>query len=249
MPGRLRTDILRPGEEMHLVRRAYSLSHPILDPAGNLSTDDPNQLIEFYVAFIRTLEQPGSTSLTPRLFLLREGDRLFLGEKVVGHYTLDPVHGDEDVILLATGTGEAPHNYKVWELLRRGHQGRIVTVCCTRYRRDLAYLSVHEQLMRRYPNYLHIPLTTREPDAPRMRLQTLLLGGELERRMGKPLDPQRMHIFLCGNPGMIGAPRLNRETGVLEYSQAGGVVEILVERGFRCDQPRVHGNIHFEKYW
>ena len=67
--------------------------------------------------------------------------------------------------------------------------------------------------------------------------------------MGKPLDPQRMHIFLCGNPGMIGAPRLNRETGVLEYSQAGGVVEILVERGFRCDQPRVHGNIHFEKYW
>ena len=116
-------DILRPGEEMRLVRRAYSLSHPILDPAGNLSTDDPNQLIEFYVALIRTLEQPGSTSLTPRLFLLREGDRLFLGEKVVGHYTLDPVHGDEDVILLATGTGKAPHNYKVWELLRRGHQG------------------------------------------------------------------------------------------------------------------------------
>ena len=41
------------------------------------------------------------------------------------------------MLFLATGTGEAPHNYMLWELLRRGHTGRILSACCVRYRRDL----------------------------------------------------------------------------------------------------------------
>ena len=71
--------------------------------------------------------------MTPRLFMLREGDRLFLSEKIAGVYTLDPVQPDDTVIFLATGTGEAPHNYMLWELLRRGHPGRILSACCVRY--------------------------------------------------------------------------------------------------------------------
>ena len=66
--------------------------------------------------------------------MLREGDRLFLGEKITGHFTLDPVQPDDTVVFLATGTGEAPHNYMLWELLRRGHRGRILSACCVRYR-------------------------------------------------------------------------------------------------------------------
>ena len=73
--------------------------------------------------------------LTPRLFMLREGDRLYLGEKITGAYTLDPVKPDDAVVFLATGTGEAPHNYMLWDLLRRGHDGPILSACCVRYAR------------------------------------------------------------------------------------------------------------------
>ena len=57
-------------------------------------------------------------ALTPRLFALKEGDRIQLGERITGHYTLDLVKEGDAVVFLATGTGEAPHNYMLWELLR-----------------------------------------------------------------------------------------------------------------------------------
>ncbi len=242
-------ETLKPGEGM--ARRAYSISHPILGPDGNLATYDPAPVLEFYVVLVRQLEKPGSPSLTPRLFLLKEGDRLVMGEKITGHFTLDPIGGnlDKDIIMLSTGTGEAPFNYMTWDLLRRGQRGLIVTSCCVRHRRDLAYLATHEKLMRTFPNYLHIPLVTREPGEKKRYIQDLITSGELEKRMGKPLDPTRMHVFLCGNPAMIGIPHLNRATGQHEYPEPTGVVEILERRGFEIDEYHAPGNLHFEKYW
>src|SRR4029077_13405980 len=105
------------------------------------------------VVLVRNSEGKESPALTPRLFMLREGDRLVLGEKIAGQYTLDPVKPGDTVLFLATGTGEAPHNYMLWELLHRGHTGRILSACCVRYRRDLGYLAIHEELMRRHPSY------------------------------------------------------------------------------------------------
>jgi ferredoxin--NADP+ reductase len=244
-------ETLKPGDETRVVRRAYSLSHPILGPDGALWTSSGDPFLEVYVVLVRTVETAGAPALTPRLFLLREGDRLQVGEKFTGHYTLDSLGPDQDVLFLGTGTGEAPHNYMVWDLLRRGHRGSIVTVCCTRYLQDLAYLSTHQQLMRRFPNYLHISLTTREAvDAGRkVYIQDLIASGELERRTGRSLDPGRMHVYLCGNPSMIGIPHIDRTTGARQYPQPLGAVEILEQRGFEVDQPRKPGNIHFEKYW
>jgi ferredoxin/flavodoxin---NADP+ reductase len=185
--------------------------------------------------------------------MLREGDRLYLGEKITGHFTLDPVKPGDTVIFLATGTGEAPHNYMLWELLRRGHEGRILSACCVRYRRDLAYLALHEELMRRYPRYTYLSLTTREAETVQHKvyIQDLIASGQLEERLGQALDPARTHVFLCGNPKMIGVPEKDRETGERVYPQPTGVVELLEKRGFQCDQPQVKikGNIHFEEYW
>ena len=53
----------------------------------------------------------------------------------------------DTVIFLGTGTGEALHNYMLWELLKSQHAGRIVAVCCVRYFRDLGYRDIHERLM------------------------------------------------------------------------------------------------------
>jgi ferredoxin--NADP+ reductase len=242
-----------PADESKLIRRAYSISCSILDEEGKLLDSDHGNWLEFYIVLVRDSEKEKPPALTPRLFMLREGDRLFLGEKITGHFTLESVQPTDTVVFLSTGTGEAPNNYMLWDLLRRGHQGRLLSACCVRYRRDLAYLAVHEELMRRYPHYTYLSLTTREAATVKHKvyIQDLITSGQLEERLGQALDPARTHVYLCGNPKMIGVPTKDRQTGERVYPQPLGVVEILEKRGFQVDQPniRLKGNVHFEEYW
>jgi ferredoxin--NADP+ reductase len=247
-------ETVNPRDEGKLVRRAYSISCPILDEQGKLlAADHGGNWLEFYVVLVRDSEKEKPPALTPRLFMLREGDRLFLGEKITGHYTLDPVQPGDAVVFLATGTGEAPHNYMLWDLLRRGHQRPMLSACCVRYKRDLAYLAVHEELMRRHPQYKYLCLTTREADTVQNKvyIQDLITSGQLEERLGRALDPARTHVYLCGNPKMIGVPTKDRATGERVHPSPTGVVEILEKRGFQADQPNIKlkGNVHFEEYW
>ncbi|MBY0527718.1 MAG: ferredoxin--NADP reductase [Gemmataceae bacterium] len=243
---------LKPGDEQRIVRRAYSIGCPILGDDGKLLPGQ-GEWLEFYIVLVRESEKPQPPALTPRLFMLRPGDRLNMVEKITGHYTLDPVQPGDTVLFLSTGTGEAPHNYMIWELLHRGHTGRILSACCVRFKKDLAYLSTHEELMRRYPNYVFMGLTTREADTMthKIYIQDLIASGQLEQQLGQPLDPAHTHVYLCGNPKMIGVPEKDKETGVRSYPKPKGVIEILEQRGFKADQhqPKVPGNIHFEEYW
>jgi ferredoxin--NADP+ reductase len=245
-------EIAKPGEERKLIRRAYSLSCSVLDEQAQLLDLIRPQWLEFYIVLVRESDK-GPPALTPRLFTLQEGSRVFLGEKITGHFTLAPVKPTDNVVFLSTGTGEAPHNYMLWELLQRGHQGRILGACCVRYRRDLGYLPQQEELVRRYPHYVYLPLTTREADTVghKVYIQDLITSGQLEERLGRPLDPGCTHVYLCGNPKMIGLPTINKATGQAEFPQPTGVVEILSQRQFQVDQPNVKlvGNIHFEEYW
>jgi ferredoxin--NADP+ reductase len=236
-----------------VVKRAYSISCSVLDDGGNLLDRSNADWLEFYIVLVRDSDKEKPPALTPRLFLLREGDRLFLGEKIAGHFTLDPVKPGDTVLFLATGTGEAPHNYMLWDLLCRGHQGHILSACCVRYRRDLGYLPIQEELMRRYPNYTYLSLTTREADTigHKVYIQDLITSGQLEEQLGQALDPDRTHVFLCGNPAMIGVPTKDPESGGWVYPEPLGAVEVLERRGFQVDRPqaKIKGNIHFEEYW
>jgi ferredoxin--NADP+ reductase len=241
------------GEPDKLARRAYSISCPILSEHGGLLDRQQIDWLEFYIVLVRDARKDRPPALTPRLFCLKPGDRLYLSEKIAGNYNLDPVKPSDTILFLSTGTGEAPHNYMLWDLLRRGHAGRILSVSCVRYWQDLGYRWVHECLMVRYPNYTYLPLTTREPEneGRKVYIQHLITSGELERVAGLPLEPETTHVFLCGNPSMIGVPEKDRTTGLRRYPKPPGVVEILEGRGFRADQPskRFRGNIHYETYW
>ena len=185
--------------------------------------------------------------------MLQQGDRLNMGEKITGHYTTEAVQPDDTVLFLSTGTGEAPNNYMLWELLRRGHRGKIVSACCVRLRQDLGYLSIQQELAKRYPNYQYLGLTTREADTlmQKVYIQDLIQSGELETRLGETLDPKKTHVFLCGNPKMIGVPTKDKETGQRVYPPTLGVIEILEKRGFTTDNAttKTKGQIHFEEYW
>jgi ferredoxin--NADP+ reductase len=244
---------LPPGQESKLARRSYSICHPVLNSDGRLFPAGPPEWLEFYVVLVRQTEKPEAPAFTPRLFMLREGDRLHMGERITGHYTLDTVQPGDTVLFFSTGTGEAPHNYMLWDLLRRSHDGPILSAVCVRYNIDLAYKSVHEQVMRQHPEYKFLPLTTREKETVHQKvyIQDLITSGELECRLEKPLDPKTTHAFLCGNPKMIGVPEVNRDTGQRQYPTPTGVIEILEQRGFRSDvqKLKLKGNIHFEEYW
>jgi ferredoxin/flavodoxin---NADP+ reductase len=247
---------LEEKELRRIVKRAYSFSCSVLDEGGCLRRPSEFPYFEFYVVLVRQGEEhpPG---LTPRLFALRPGDRLFVGPKATGHYTLDGVQPDDSVVLVATGTGEAPHNAMVAHLLSTGHRGRIVTVTCVRQRCDLGYAGVHRQLERTHANYRYLTLTTREPEnldashhnfIGRRYLQDYFESGGFERDSGAQLDPQRTHVFLCGNPAMIGAPR-DDAAGNQFFPAPVGMIEILSRRGFCPDEKSHPGNIHYEKYW
>jgi ferredoxin--NADP+ reductase len=107
--------------------------------------------------------------------------------------------------------------------------------------------------MKRFRNYRYLSLTTREggEGSRKVYIQDLIQSGQLEEVIGEKLDPARTHVFLCGNPKMIGVPVKDPATGERKYPGELGVIEVLERRGFQADDARVKfkGNIHFEEYW
>ncbi len=230
-----------------LIRRSYSISSRMFDSFGYLTDDSRAGELEFYIVLVPPTED-NVPALTPRLALKRPGDRIYLGAKVAGRYTTaDLTDPDATLLFLSTGTGEAPQNAMVVEMLRRGHVGPIVSAVSVRQWADLGYREKHERLAKRAPNYHYLPVPTREPEVPKRYLQDLLRDRTLEEELGIELDPQTTHVFLCGNPAMIGLPE--EVDGVLKYPETVGVVQLLEERGFTLDRRKQRGNIHYEEYW
>ena len=247
------------GDITHLfqrvIKRAYSISCPLLDDEGGLLSLAETDFLEFYISLVRRSEAH-PPALTPRLFALAEGDRLFCGPRPHGRYTLEGIGPETNVVFAATGTGEAPHNAMTVELLKAGHRGRVVGVTCARWKKDLGYLEKHRRLEAMFPQYSYVALTTREPEnldeslpgyVGKRYLQSYFESGDFERETGLPLDPACMHVFLCGNPDMIGAPLGHAHPP--NFPRPKGMVETLVGLGFQIDHPHEPGNIRFEKYW
>jgi len=230
---------------LKMIRRSYSISSPMFDEHGYLADYAAGDELEFYIVLVAPTDD-NVPALTPRLALKRPGDRIFLGSKVAGRYTLAPVvDPGRTCVFFSTGTGEAPHNAMVTELLRKGHRGPIVSAVTVRQWADLGYRKEHEDLVAHYPNYHYMPLPTREDDFPKQYLQDVISSDSLASKFGIELDPTSTDVFLCGNPAMIGLPEGEPE----EWPATTGVVELLVQRGFKLDRRGDPGNIHFEEYW
>ncbi|MBF0589506.1 MAG: ferredoxin--NADP reductase [Magnetococcales bacterium] len=214
-----------PPEKMErLARRAYSISSGTLD----------GDFVEFYVSLVTSGE------LTPRLFALKEGDRLFMGDKGRGVFTLDKVDSGKSILLVGTGTGLAPYISMV-RTMALGEEGcpvRAITIMHgARYSWDLGYRGELEALARACPRFVYLPVVSdpvRDHDwkGRTGRLNDWLVKPELSELCGFDLNPTKTDIFLCGHPGMI---------------QSG--IEILGERGYAKGTHKEPGSLHLEKYW
>jgi ferredoxin--NADP+ reductase len=204
-----------------MIRRAYSIA----------SSSVERRYIEFYLTLI------SSGQLTPRLFALKYGDRVFLGPKASGMFTLDRVAPDKSVVLIATGTGLAPYVSMLRTLLMTETERKFVILHGARYSWDLGYRGELESLARLRPNFTYIPSITRADQDPHFhgrtgRIQTVLEQGAIEKDSGVELDPAKTDVFLCGNPEMVKV-----------------VKELLAAKGFATGDGKNPGTIHVEEYW
>ncbi len=238
-----------------LVRRSYSISSPVFTTTDYHEHEGIEDLarceglddIEIYAILVRP-EDDFVPGLTPRLALKDVGDRLFMGAKMAGRYTAAAVDDPTaQLVFLSTGTGEAPQLAMIVELLRTGHSGPIVSVVTARHWSDLVYVEKNRALEKRFPNYTYLPIPTREPDVEKRYIQDVVRSDFTPEGLGIELDPARTRVYVCGNPDMIGLPDESGDEPV--YPTTTGVVELLVERGFKLDKRNDPGNIHYEEFW
>ncbi|ROR32683.1 ferredoxin--NADP reductase [Inmirania thermothiophila] len=209
------------GDPAQLIRRPYSICSAAHEP----------ERLEFYVSLL------ASGQLTPRLWALRPGDRLYVGPQGRGMLTLEQVPETADVLLVATGTGLGPYVSMLRSHAERFPARRIGVIHGARHAWDLGYRAELETYARRFPNLRYLPLVSRPEEDPHWagptgRVQQWLEAADFEARLGFPLDPERTHVFLCGNPDMV-----------------QDCLERLAARGFREATHRREGNLHAEKYW
>lgn len=206
-----------------LVRRAYSIA----------SSPDDHDAVEFFLVVV----QEGL--LTPRLWDLHEGDRLFMDTNCKGTFTLDGVPEGKDLVMIATGTGLAPFVSMLRTYREQRRWERLIVIHGTRLAKDLAYRAELEAASDEDPSVIYLPMCTREPDTSnwqglRGRIHVALEPGMYARITGgRTLTPETTHLFLCGNPAMI-----------------DDVERDMTARGFSVrDRSNPEGNIHFERYW
>lgn len=209
----------QPVEE--LVKRAYSIA----------SSPADQEALELYIVKVREGE------LTPEVWDLEEGDRLFVEGKVQGEFTLEGVPPDHDLLAIATGTGIAPYVSMLRTYAGKQRWRRLTVVHGARRQVDLGYREELESYVRRHPDVRYVPILSREPEGSRWqglrgRVLQVFEPGAYERVTGTPLEASHGEVFLCGNPDMVQTVR-----------------KVLEPRGFVLNTRRRKGSIHMERYW
>jgi len=211
-----------PAAPDKLLKRAYSIA----------SSPRAREALEFFIALVPT------GSLTPRLFALQRGARVFIGPKMSGHFLMEHAPEDKQIVLVGTGTGLAPYISMLRTHLAARSRCQIAVLHGVRHSWDLAYRTELEALCKQHKNLRYLPVVSRPKDekspwnGPTGYVQDLWTRGAVAAAFGRQPTPGDTHVFLCGNPGMI-----------------DGMVTTLQKEDF-VEQTREHpGQIHVERYW
>ncbi len=204
-----------------MIRRAYSIA----------SESRADEFLEFYLTMV------SSGELTPRLFTLNLRDRVYVGPKAVGVFTLAKAQPHKHILMIGTGTGLAPYMSMMRSELECGGKRQFVIVHGARFSWDLGYRTELTGLARHCPNFHYIPVITRPQEDVTWKgrsgyLQNIIASDAIEQETGLAVTPKNFDIYLCGNPGMI-------ET----------VIEWAEHRGFVRDKGHDIGTLHTEEYW
>ncbi len=203
-----------------LIKRAYSIA-----------SSSTQEFVEFYITLVH------SGALTPRIFNLQVGDKIWMGKRATGMFTLDEIDDNQNVVLIATGTGVAPY----MSMLRSNilhRKGNIMVIHGAANSWDLGYSSELQLLESMFSNFYYHPTITevdREPagwSGDTRFIDEIWKTGTVAKEWGKTPTPNDTHIFLCGNPNMI-----------------NGMVELLEKEDFKVHSRKEPGQVHYEEFF
>jgi len=204
------------------IMRAYSIA----------SSSVSREYIEFYIALVH------SGMLTPRLFNLLAGDKLWMSQKFKGMFTMSEVPDKYNIVLIATGTGVAPYMSMIRTEISKGIRHRFAVIHGAYHYIDLGYHSELVSLDSISNSFTYIPVLSHahEDNFPWKGeegfVQKIWTHGILAEKWGVVPTPEDTHVFLCGNPLMIEAM-----TGVLG------------KENFKVHSRKEPGQIHTEEYF
>ncbi len=208
----------KPGK---VIRRLYSIA----------SSSVLKEYIEFYITIVR------SGALTPRIFNLQIGDRIELGKRTSGMFTLKEVPEGFNIVLIATGTGVAPYISMIRSnALQKGIE-KLAVIHGAANSWDLGYSSELTLIESMSDKFSYIPTILKPEKEPAgwhgdtRFIQDMWKEGIMEKTWGLKPSPDNTHIFLCGNPDMTSTMK-----------------EILNEAGFVEHSRKTSGQIHIESW-
>ncbi len=231
-----------------IIKRPYCISSSIVDlPSGKPIDARDTDYYEFYFNLIES-DAPQRERLTPKLFRLKDGDRIFCGKKITGHYTLDNVSPATNLLLVSTMTGEAPNNSITAQWLTEKRPSKVCCVQIGPATWESLYRPEHEHLSRTVESYRRIEIRSADYAEAERRVERWAAAADKgETELGFPLDPATCHVFLCGDPDMIGAPR---KLGAWNYeTPPSGLSQALSRHGFSTRTKFKQGNMDYETYW
>lgn len=208
-----------PTEDDKLIQRPYSIA----------SSKVKKKQLEFYISQVK------SGQLTPRLFDLELGDRLYVSKRIVGTFKLADTPPGNDIVMIATGTGVAPYISFLRSYITDRPQQKMAVIQGAAKQWDLGYYSELSFLEDSFNNFYYIPTLTHADDTwggYNLWIEEMLEMDIIQEETGIKINPDGTHFFLCGNPKMV-----------------ENVSEWLGDYDYTRHTRRKPGSLHVEEFW
>ena len=209
----------KPAPPDKLIQRAYSIA----------SARSDTREFEFFLSLYR------EGQLTPRLLALKPGDRLYMGQRIVGSFKIAETPPEKAIVMIGTGTGVAPFVSFLRSHVHERTHPRVVLVQGAATLNELAYYAELRFVDRAFEHAVYLPtLTDPRPTWLGLRawIEDMLASGVIEREGGVTLEPDKTHVYLCGNPTMV--------ENVMAW--------LMSERGYERHTGRQPGQLFIEEY-
>ena len=203
--------------ESHLIKRPYSIA----------SANHETQNFEFYISQVK------SGQLTPRLFALSQGRRMWVDEDILGVFNLNDTPKECNIVMIATGTGLAPYISFLRSHINDNMNIHMAVIHGAGYPWDLGYYSELQFIQNTFSNFHYFPTLLKADNSwtgLRGYIEEHLESGVLEKA-GIELNPDKTHFFLCGNPKMVES-----------------VSTFLTTKGYNKHTDNSPGALHVEEY-
>ncbi len=201
-----------------LIKRSYSIAS-----SGN----DPHNF-EFYISQVK------AGQLTPRLFNLTPGRRMWMDNEIPGYFKLIDTPKGCNIVMIATGTGLSPFISFVRTSLQEFPDVGLAIFHGAAQPWDLGYSSELDLIDKNFKNFHYLPTLLKADDyweGLRGYIEKHLEHGVLESKCNIELSPEKTHFYLCGNPRMIES-----------------MTTFLTSKGFKVHKHNDPGQIHIEEY-